>query len=97
MNARTPWLLALLALAAGCGTPDLAAVRQDCRAEIRRAERAGKTELAEELREDCLQPGVVHEPTQGPVPPDATVPPGLHDQESLPDSSDAMAPSIDGR
>lgn len=54
-------------------------------------------ELAEELREDCLQPGVVHEPTQGPVPPDAAAPPGLHEQESLDSPAAEMRPSIDGR
>ncbi len=100
MKQKALWLLVPLALAGACAAPDPAAVRADCDREIRSAEQAGKVELASELREDCLQPGVQHEPTQGPIAPDSIAAPGLHSQDPaavLDDTAAGPGPNVDGR
>ena len=100
MKRKVPWLLVPLAFVAACAAPDPAEVRAHCDREIRRAEQAGKLELAWELREDCLQPVVVHEPTQGPIAPDSIALPALHSQDPdavLDDSAAGPGPNVDGR
>jgi hypothetical protein len=100
MEYKILWVLFPLAFAAACAAPDPAAVRADCDREIRSAMDAGKQELARELTLDCSQPGVVHEPTQGPIAPDSISAPSLHSQDpnAVPDDS-AAGPglSVDGR